>query len=109
MKRVLMICLLAGFSFVFLVGRPTKANACNVSCDAWGCALVGDVDCGNGQYMYAPNGGSCPSGLPDTCTPGSGGWWWEEINGVTSCTLQDGACTCPYSNFPTMWEVYSGC
>jgi len=103
-----MTCFLVGFALVFLTANPTKAYACNVSCYAWTCELIGDVICNNGQYEYLPMNGLCPTGLPQGCSSGGGSWYWELVDGETSCTLKEGACYCPYSG-AQYWEVYSGC
>jgi hypothetical protein len=94
-----------GSAFIFLAAEPTKAHACNATCYATTCILQGNVYCENGQYTYSPQYGGCSGGLPGGCSGGSGGWQWEQINGNTSCMV---GCVCPYSNYPTQWEVTGG-
>jgi len=112
MKRILSICFLIGFSFVLLTSNPgatARAQACSGQCYACACAYGGDVSC-TGNYTVPAPGCICPSGLPNGCITGSGGYFGEVINAQAMChdDGQGGTCNvCPFP--PNQWSVYYAC
>jgi hypothetical protein len=112
MKRILMICLLVGLSFVFLTGNPTAtayASSCSGQCNVCACVYGGDISCPGNYTVPAPNC-TCPSGIPAGCVSGSGGYYTEVLNEWGSCyTPANGpncsACPLP----PSQWWVNQPC
>jgi len=108
MKRMVAICFLVGFAFVFLTGKPTKAWACG-TCEAAACVFYGDIWCTGGQYTYPATPEeegdlTCSRGLPTGCDSGTGNY---DVMFVDQRAMCGDDCHCQFN--PTEWDVYVPC
>jgi hypothetical protein len=114
MKRILTICFLVGFAFVFLTGKPTKAWACGI-CAGATCVWSGDIVCGNDQYSYPATQEEeeqelCfTQPLPNECWSGTGDYYVTYIqeSAVGCYSDNNGPCSCPLD--PEYFDIYIPC